>query len=103
MRHSSRRGSKKTWIELVMSYAVEFTSGAINNLDLLTSAIQQRVLNKIRWLSENFENISPQALSADLSGLFKLRVGDYRIIYSFNLESQQITIHQIGHRREIYN
>jgi len=71
-----------------MSYAVEFTSGAINNLDLLTSAIQQRVLNKIRWLSENFENISPQALNADLGGLFKLRVGDYRVIYSFDLELQ---------------
>ena len=86
-----------------MSYSVELTSGAINNLESLTSAIQQRVINKIRWLSENFENIIPQALSADLSGLFKLRVGDYRVIYSFDLESQQITIHEIGHRREIYN
>jgi mRNA interferase RelE/StbE len=70
-----------------MSYSVEFTSRAINNLGLLTSAIQQRVLNKIRWLSQNFENISPQSLSADLSGLFKLRVGDYRVIYSFDLDS----------------
>jgi mRNA interferase RelE/StbE len=86
-----------------MSYSVEFTAGAINNLSALTSIVQQRILNKIRWLSENFENISPQALSADLSGLFKLRVGDYRVIYSFDLELQQIMIHKIGHRREIYN
>jgi mRNA interferase RelE/StbE len=86
-----------------MSYSVEFTPGAINNLGLLTSANQQRTLNKIRWLSENFENISPQALSANLTGLFKLRVGDYRVIYSFDLESQQITIHKIGHRREVYS
>lgn len=86
-----------------MSYLVEFTPGEINNLGLLTSTNQQRTLNKIRWLSDNFENISPQALSADLSGLFKLRVGDYRVIYSFDLESQQITIHKIGHRREVYN
>ncbi len=86
-----------------MSYLVEFTPGAINNLGLLTSANQQRTLNKIRWLSENFENISPQALSANLSGLFKLRVGDYRVIYSFDLESQRITIHKIGHRREVYS
>jgi mRNA interferase RelE/StbE len=49
-----------------MSYSVEFTPGAIKNLGLLSSANQQRTLNKIRWLSENFENIIPQALSADL-------------------------------------
>ncbi|MDJ0737498.1 MAG: type II toxin-antitoxin system RelE/ParE family toxin [Nostocaceae cyanobacterium] len=60
-------------------------------------------MNKIRWLCENFDDISPQALSADLSGLFKLRVGDYRVIYSFDTEVQLITIHQIGHRRDIYN
>ncbi len=86
-----------------MSYSVEFTPGAIKNLGLLTSTNQQRTLNKIRWLSENFENVVPQALSADLSGLFKLRVGDYRVIYSFDLESQHITIHKIGHRREVYS
>jgi mRNA interferase RelE/StbE len=86
-----------------MSYLVEFTPGAINNLRLLSSTNQQRTLNKIRWLSENFESINPQALSADLSGLFKLQVGDYRVIYSIDLESQQITIHKIGHRREVYS
>ena len=53
------------------------------------------------WLGENFDEIKPQALSANLSGLLKLRIGDYRIIYSFDQEF--ITIHQIGHRREIYS
>jgi mRNA interferase RelE/StbE len=86
-----------------MGYSVEFTSEAATDLDTLTSTVQERILRKIRWLSENFTNISPQALSADLSGLFKLRVGDYRVIYSFNVDIQYITIHKIGHRREIYN
>lgn len=49
----------------------------------------------------NFENVSPQALSSNLSGLFKLRVGDYRVIYSFATKEQRITIHKIGHRRDI--
>ncbi|WP_334712675.1 type II toxin-antitoxin system RelE family toxin [Nostoc sp.] len=42
-------------------------------------------------------------MSADLSGLFKLRIGYYRVIYSFDIEVQLITIHQVGHRRDIYN
>jgi mRNA interferase RelE/StbE len=59
-----------------MSYQVEFTPEAIAGLRVLTSTIRERLLRKIRWLSENFENLSPQALSADLSGLFKPRVNE---------------------------
>ncbi|MFB2835159.1 type II toxin-antitoxin system RelE family toxin [Floridanema evergladense] len=34
--------------------------------------------------------------------MFKLRVGDYRVVYTFSTESRIITIHRIGHRSEIY-
>jgi mRNA interferase RelE/StbE len=86
-----------------MTYYVEFTLEAIDDLEKLTSAIQERILSKIRWLSENLENLTPQALSADLSGFFKLRVGDYRIVYSLDTNKQCITVHKVGHRRDIYN
>jgi mRNA interferase RelE/StbE len=72
-------------------------------LEALTSTIQEHILRKIRWLAENFDNLSPEGLSANLTGLFKLRVGDYRIIYSFDVESQRITIHKVGHRRDVYD
>lgn len=86
-----------------MPYQVEFTPAAINDLEQLTSTIQQRIWIKIRWLAENFDNVTPQALSAELSGLFKLRVGDYRIIYSFDKSKQLVTVHKVGHRRDVYN
>ncbi len=86
-----------------MAYSVEFRSAATEDLEQLTLTIQQRILSKIRWLSENLDDLTLQALSANLSGLFKLRVGDYRIIYSFDVESQRITVHRIGHRRDIYS
>ncbi|MGB5637418.1 MAG: type II toxin-antitoxin system RelE/ParE family toxin [Waterburya sp.] len=86
-----------------MTYSVEFTPDATVELETLTPTIQERILRKVHWLSVNFENLSPQALSANLSGLFKLRVGDYRVIYSFATKEQRITIHKVGHRRSIYN
>lgn len=86
-----------------MSYDIEFKSEATIGFEALASTIQDRILRKIRWLSENFENLTPQALSADLSGLFKLKIRDYRVIYSFDTEAQLITIHKVGHRRNIYN
>jgi mRNA interferase RelE/StbE len=51
-----------------MSYKVEFTSTGMDSLEELTSTIQKRILQKIRWLSENFDDVTPQALSADLIG-----------------------------------
>jgi mRNA interferase RelE/StbE len=33
---------------------------------------------------------------------FKLRVGDYRVLYEFDLAQGRIYLHYVGHRREIY-
>lgn len=86
-----------------MSYSVDFTAEALANQQILAAAMQERIVNKINWVAENFEQITPMPLSANLAGFFKLRVGDYRVIYSFNEDLRVITIHQIGHRREIYD
>jgi mRNA interferase RelE/StbE len=69
----------------------------------LTQPVRERIVKKINWLAENFEQINPQPLAADLSGFFKLRVGDYRVIYEFDREEEIIFIDRIGHRREVYN
>ncbi|MGL5061783.1 MAG: type II toxin-antitoxin system RelE family toxin [Microcoleus sp.] len=80
-----------------MSYSVEFTAEALVNQERLTQAVQERIGNKINWLAENFEQITPMPLSANLAGFFKLRVGDYRVIYSFD------TVEIIDAWREQYN
>jgi len=80
---------------------VEFSDKAVEGLESLTTTIQERIFKKIRWLDDNFDEIRHQALSSNLSGLFKLRIGDYRVIYSF--DDDFITIHQVGHRRNIYS
>ncbi len=86
-----------------MSYRVEFKQKAIADLESLTKIFQERIIKKIKWLAENFNQITPQPLSANLSSLFKLRVGDYRVIYSVDQNAEYITVHRVGHRREIYN
>lgn len=75
---------------------------AIANLEKLTQLVQERIVSKIKWLAANFDQITPQALTSDLRGFFKLRVGDYRVIYSVSQAERIIIIHLIGHRREIY-
>ncbi|MDX2229831.1 MAG: type II toxin-antitoxin system RelE/ParE family toxin [Leptolyngbyaceae cyanobacterium bins.349] len=47
--------------------------------------------------------ITPQPLSNNLSGFFKLRVGDYRVVYEFSRPEQTITVDRVGHRSNIYD
>ncbi|MDZ8226649.1 MULTISPECIES: type II toxin-antitoxin system RelE/ParE family toxin [unclassified Nostoc] len=86
-----------------MNYLVEYEPEALADLEKLTKAVSGRIVNKINWLADNFDQITPQPLTADLSGFFKLRVGDYRVIYEFDLDKKTIFIDRVGHRREIYN
>lgn len=85
-----------------MNYKVEFTAQAADDLARLDRTVAQRVVRKTRWLSENLEEITPEPLGGALKGLFKLRVGDYRVIYSINQRQNLIIVHLVGHRREIY-
>ncbi len=84
-------------------YEVEFTSAAESDLARLSKTIAQRILKKIRWLAENFENVTPEPLTGEWKGLYKLRVGDYRVLYTFSqVERRVIIVHLIKHRREVY-
>lgn len=68
-----------------MNYLVEYEPEALADLEKLRKSVCQRIVNKINWLAENLDQITPQPLTADLSGFFKLRVGDYRVIYEKEL------------------
>ena len=85
-----------------MSYKIELRQEAVHDLEILDSSVVDRILKKLDWLKENFEIITPVPLKGELRGLFKLRVGDYRILYTHNKKQKLISIHLIGHRRDIY-
>ena len=86
-----------------MSFAIIYEPEALADLKKLSQANRQRIVNKINWLAEHFEQITPQPLSSNLSGFFKLRVGDYRVVYEFSSTEQIITIDRVGHRRQVYD
>ena len=83
-------------------YSVRFTAGALDQLEKLDKFIAQQVLKKLRWMAENFEQIAHAELTGSLKGVYKLRVGDYRALYTFRKDSQEIIIHFVQHRREVY-
>ena len=83
-------------------YKLVFSPDGETSIASLDKDIAQRVLDKLKWFIQNFDNITPIPLRGNLSELYKLRTGDWRIIYKVNHEENVITIHKIGHRKEIY-
>ena len=83
-------------------YHVDFAPDAEADLGRLDAPVAQRVLKKLRWLAKNLDVITPAALSGQWQVMFKLRAGDYRLLYTFDRSKRNIVIHFIRHRSEVY-
>jgi mRNA interferase RelE/StbE len=85
-----------------MSFRVEFTRQAEEDILRLDKPVAQLIVNKIDRLSQSIENLVPTPLKGKFKGKYKLRAGDWRIIYSIGNSVQVITVYAVRHRREVY-
>jgi len=83
-------------------YDLRILEDASRDLSRLDKGVGRRIVERVNWLAATLDEIRPEALTGDLVGLFKLRVGDYRVIYEIVRKEKTIVIHAIGYRREIY-
>ncbi len=83
-------------------YQLDFTPQGRDSLSFLDRQVAQRILNKLKWLIKNIEDITPVPLHGNLAGLYKLKQGPWRIIYEIDHKNKTIIVHKIGHRRDIY-
>ena len=82
-----------------MSYKIEYKSSVVRDLKKLDKGVAGRILDQLEMnLSENPDGGQP--LTGQFKGLFKYRVGDYRIIYTRTVEG--ILVLRIGHRSKVY-
>ena len=68
--------------------------------DDLPSGIRETAQHKIDEMGTRLENFPHQRLQGRPE--FKLRVGDYRVLYEFDVQLGRIYLHYVGNRREIY-
>ena len=80
--------------------SVEWDERAIADLDAVDFSVARKIVAKVSWLAEYYDSIIPELLHYDLKGVYKLRVGDYRVLYK--VSNEIVTIRMVDHRSRIY-
>lgn len=88
-----------------MAWQIEFSPAADKALTKLGIDTQKRIVRFMRERVANMDNprsTGKPLIGATFSGLWRYRVGDYRILCNIEDEKIYIVVVEIGHRREIY-
>ena len=87
-----------------MSYTVEYTPKALKTLEKMDIFTQRMILDWIEKKLIGSENprVFGKPLTENLQGLWRYRIGDYRIIAKIQDNRLVILLINIGHRKEIY-
>jgi len=82
-----------------MTYEVKWTEISLKQLEKLGKSISKRIVDKVEYIIQD-----PFVFVKKLKGfnLYRLRVGDYRIIMSIEQKKMIIFVLEVGHRGVIY-
>jgi mRNA interferase RelE/StbE len=82
-----------------MTYSLEWSTVAADNLALLDKKMADRIIKKVESIRRD-----PLTYLKRLTGvpLYSLRIGDYRVIISISIEKGYMLVVKIGHRKNIY-
>ena len=83
-----------------MPYSINIVPAAEKDFKKIPSRIQTRIREKIIGLKKEPRPRGTKRLQA--SSCYRIRSGDYRIIYEINDREYLVTILAVGHRREVY-
>jgi mRNA interferase RelE/StbE len=68
--------------------------------DSLPSSVRELVQRKVDEMGTRLASFPHKRLEGRPE--FKLRVGDYRVLYEFDVGRGRVYLHYVGHRRDIY-
>lgn len=81
---------------------VTYTAQALRSLSRMPHNIATRIQTKVEQFAADPASLANnvKALKGEPSGTYRLRVGDYRVI--FNDQGVVLVVIKVGHRRDIY-
>ena len=83
------------------SYEIAFKPSVEKDLRIVSAKVRARILSRIAGLRE--EPLPRQAIKlAGGHAWYRLRVGDYRIVYGVDFGTRQVVVQYVRHRRDAY-
>ncbi|HNW94090.1 MAG TPA: type II toxin-antitoxin system RelE/ParE family toxin [bacterium] len=73
---------------------------AMDALAVLPANIRERIRRAMEHRLSDHPEMCGEALAGTLRGYWRIRVGDYRVIY--RISGQQVIVHVIGNRKDVY-
>ena len=83
-----------------MPYIVHLKRSAEKELADLPREVHQRIIKRLLTLKANPRPRGAKKLGGGES--YRIRVGDYRVLYTIDDTLQKIEVSAVGHRREVY-
>ena len=85
------------------AYSIEFVKSARKEFERLPVKIRERVTEALRLLAQNpYSELIKAKKMKGADDLFRIRLGDYRVIYEIRNERLIVVVVKIGNRREVY-
>ena len=83
-----------------MAYAVILHRAAEKELDHLPAKTRQRISSRLLELENDPRPHGVQKLQGHDG--YRIRIGDYRVLYLINDKAKSVEVLAVGHRREVY-
>lgn len=84
-----------------MAFEARFKKSVLKDVASLAKADQERLLNAIEGELAT-DPYKGKALTGEFKGLYRWRVGHFRIVYQIEKASSSLLILRIGHRKDVY-
>lgn len=84
-----------------MSYTIEILKGALKQIKKLPSEVQERIQLKIDDLATEPRPNGVKKLKGK-ENTYRIRVGDYRVIYDIFDDLLVVSVVEVGHRSQVY-
>ena len=82
-------------------YSLVIKRSAEKELKAIPSGDLKRIIDRIRSLAQQPRSSGCEKLSGE-SERYRIRQGDYRIVYGIDDTAHRVEIVKVGHRREVY-
>jgi mRNA interferase RelE/StbE len=85
-----------------MKYTIRISRIAAKELQAIPAKMADKIIDAIYSLENNPRPSGHKKLKGQKAPVYRIRIGDYRVVYLIDDVIRIVDVHKVGHRRDIY-